>query len=116
MAKSGVTKLKKRRDINIGIVIFLFIMVYVIINVYLFFTKSQIPLYEVQPGSLYSSVQRKGIIIREEKLFATNTAGYVNYYFREGARVAKHGTVYSIDSDRDIYDFLTGDEDDLKIA
>lgn len=116
MAKSGVTKLKKRRDLNIGIVIFLFIMVYVIINVYLFFTKSQIPLYEVQPGSLYSSVQRKGIIIREEKLFTTNTAGYVNYYFREGARVAKHGTVYSIDSDRDIYDLLSGDAGELKLA
>lgn len=116
MAKPGVIKLRKRRDINIGIVIFLFIMVYVVINVYLFFTKSQIPLYEVQPGSLYSSVQRKGIVIREEKLFTTHTAGYVNYYFREGARVAKQGTVYSIDSNRDIYGLLPGDAGELKLT
>lgn len=116
MAKSGVIKLRKRRDVNIGIVIFLFIMVYVIINVYLFFTKSQIPLYEVQSGSLYSSVQKKGIVIRKEKLFTTHKAGYVNYYFREGARVAKHGTVYSIDSNRDIYDLLSGDTEELKLT
>lgn len=116
MARSGVIKLRKRRDVNIGIVIFLFIMVYVLINVYIFFTKSQIPLYEVQPGSIYSSVQRKGIIIREEKLFTTHMAGYVNYYFREGTRVAKNGTIYSIDSNRDIYDLLSGDAGDLKLA
>lgn len=116
MARSGITKLRKRRDVNIGIVIFLFIMVYVLINVYLFFTKSQIPLYEVQPGSIYSSVQKKGIIIREEKLVTTHTAGYVNYYFREGARVAKNGTVYSIDSNHDIYGMLSGDAGELKLA
>ncbi|MGN0505546.1 MAG: HlyD family efflux transporter periplasmic adaptor subunit [Lachnospiraceae bacterium] len=115
MAKTDIIKFRKRKDVNIGIIIFLFIAIYVIINVYIFFTKSQIPIYEVQTGSIYSSVQKTGVILREEKLFTTNIAGYINYYLREGSRVAKNATIYSIDSNRDMYDLLSGDISELKL-
>lgn len=113
---TGIIKFKKRKDINIGIVIFLFIFVYLIINIYIFFTKSEIPIYEVQPGTIYSPATYRGVALREEQLNSTTIAGYINYYFREGDRVAQNETVYSIDSDRNIYDLLAGDVSEIKLS
>ncbi len=111
----NIIRVKKRKDVNIGIVIFLVILVYVLFHVYTFFTKSEIPLYEVQPGELYVTSQCDGMILREEELVYTEIAGYLNYYFGEGSRVAKNSTVYSIDSNRDMYALLSGSATEIKL-
>lgn len=112
----NLIRFKKRKEINIGIIIFSVILVYVLFHVYNFFTKSEISLYEVQPGTIYVSSQCDGMILREEELVYTETAGYVNYYFGEGSRVAKNCTIYSIDSNRDIYDLLAGSGEEIKLS
>lgn len=112
----NIIRVKKRKDVNIGIVIFLVILVYVLFHVYTFFTKAEIPLYEVQPGEIYVTTQCDGMILREEELVYTEIAGYINYYFGEGSRVAKNGTIYSIDSNRDMYDLLSGSAGEIKLS
>lgn len=112
----NIIQVKQRKDVNIGIVIFAVILVYVLFHVYNFFTKSEISLYEVQPGEIYVSSQCDGMILREEELVYTDVAGYVNYYFSEGSRVAKQGTIYSIDSNRDMYDMLSGSTGEIKLS
>ncbi len=111
-----IIQVKQRKDINIGIVIFLVILIYVLFHVYTFWTKTEIPLYEVQPGELYITSQCDGMILREEELVYTDIAGYINYYYGEGSRVAKNCTIYSIDSNRDIYDLLSGSATEIKLA
>lgn len=111
-----IIRVKQKKDINIGIIIFLVILVYVLFHVYTFLTKTEIPLYEVQPGEIYVTSQCDGIILREEQLVYTEIAGYINYYFGEGSRVAKNCTVYSIDSNRDIYNLLSGNTDEIKLS
>lgn len=112
----NIIRVRKRKDINIGIVIFLVILIYVLFHVYTFWTKSEIPLYEVQPGELYVTSQCDGMILREEELVYTEIAGYLNYYFGEGSRMAKNSTVYSIDSNRDVYDLISGNASEIKLA
>lgn len=111
-----IIRVKKRKDVNIGIVIFLVILVYVLFHVYTFFTKTEIPLYEVQPGEMYITSQCDGMILREEELVYTEIAGYINYYFGEGSRISKNCTVYSIDSNRDIYNLLSGNATEIKLS
>lgn len=111
-----IIRVKKRKDVNIGIVIFLVILVYVLFHVYTFFTKVEIPLYEVQPGAMYVTSDCDGLILREEELIYTEIAGYVNYYFGEGSRVAKNSTIYSIDSNRDMYNLLSGNSTEIKLS
>ncbi len=111
-----IIQVKQRKDINIGIVIFLVILIYVLFHVYTFWTKTEIPLYEVQPGELYITSQCDGMILREEELVYTDIAGYINYYYGEGSRVAKNCTIYSIDSNRDIYDLLSGSATEIKLT
>ena len=112
----NIIRVKKKKDINIGIVIFLVIMLYVLFHVYTFFTKREIPLYEVQPGEIYVTSQCDGMILREEELVYTEIAGYINYYFSEGSRISKNCTVYSIDSNRDMYDLLSGSAAEIKLS
>lgn len=111
-----VSPIKQRKDINIGIVIFLFIIIYIGIYVYIFFTKSEVSLYEVKSGTLFSDKNYTGIIMRTEETVSTSMAGYVNYYFREGDRISKNETVYSIDSDKSIYTKLSGDGSEIMLT
>ena len=111
-----IIRVKKRKDVNIGIIIFLVIMLYVLFHVYTFFTKAEIPLHEVQPGEMYVTSLCDGMILREEELVYTEIAGYVNYYFGEGSRVSKNSTIYSIDSNRDMYDLISGSSTEIKLS
>ena len=112
----NIIRVKQKKDVNIGIVIFLVIMVYVLFHVYTFFTKSEISLYEVQPGEMYVTSRCDGMILREEELVYTEIAGYLNYYYGEGSRVSKNSTVYSIDSNRNMYDLLSGSATEIKLT
>lgn len=107
---------KRNREVNIGIVIALVILVYLSFNVYFYFTKSEIALHEVQPGVIYSTEQKDGMILRTEELITTEIAGYINYYFSEGSRISKNSTVYSIDSNRNMYDLLSGNSSEMKLS
>lgn len=88
---------KYRRPINIGVVFFGFVAVYLIVCVYLFLTSSHISGYEVLAGSLTSDHNYTGIALRTERVFSAEKSGYVNYYAREGEKVSPATTVYTID-------------------
>ena len=113
---NNITQLKQPKDINIGIVIFLVILIYIIGHFYNYISKSEISIYEVQPGEIYTTAQCDGMIIRKEELVLTEVAGYVNYYFSEGSRVAKDSTIYSIDSNRNIYELISGNTTEIKLS
>ena len=113
---NNIIRMKQKKDVNIGIVIFLVIMVYVLFHVYTFFTKTEIYLYEVQPGEMYVTSRCEGLILREEELVYTEIAGYLNYYYGEGSRVSKNSTIYLIDSNRDMYDLLSGSATEIKLS
>lgn len=98
--KKKVTKIKKYRrplNLNIGMVIFAVIFLYVVVCVILYFQTGHIVRYEVQEGSLAADTVYRGIILRDETVINAEAAGYVNYYAWEGARVAKNDLVYIVD-------------------
>lgn len=105
-----VVKFKRRKDVNIGIVIFLIMFVYIAINVTIYFTKDHMTIYEVQAGSNTDDTIITGLILRDEELVYSNEAGYISYYLQEGARAAKDSAVYSIDDNKQVYDIIM-DED-----
>lgn len=92
-----IRKYRKPLNLNIGMIIFGVVFIYVVVCVILYFQTSHIVRYEVQEGSLVTNNIYRGIVIRDETIVTTNTAGYVNYYAREGERVAKNDLVYVVD-------------------
>ena len=116
MANNSTIKWKKRKDVNIGIVIFSFILVYLLINLYIFLTKPHLSIYEVAFGTNKAETTATGMILRTEELVYNKEAGYVNYYIREGARVAKGQSIYSVNDDSNIYDLLRLSEDTIALS
>lgn len=98
MAKGNkIKKYRKPLNLNIGMIIFGVILIYVIVCVIIYFQTGHIVRYEVQEGSLAVDNVYRGIIIREETVMYNQAAGYVNYYAREGERLAKNELVYIVD-------------------
>lgn len=106
MAQKKIKKYRKPLNLNIGMIIFGAIFVYVVICVIMYFQTSHIVRYEVQKGSLATNNIYEGVIIRDETVVTTQTAGYVNYYAYEGERVAKDDLVYTIDETGQLNEYL----------
>lgn len=110
-----VVKFKKRKNINIGVVIFSILFIYIVINVYLYFTKEQLTIYEVQEGSTAVNNRITGLILRQEKLISSKQPGYVLYYQKNGARVAKDESVYSV-TENEIYNQDSTDGETFELS
>lgn len=112
MAGTGNNVAKYRRPINlnIGMIIFAVIFVYIIICVFMYFSTEHVVGYEVKEGSLsYNNVYR-GIALRTEQIVNSTTAGYTNYYAREGERIAVSDLVYTIDETGKLADYIKTSE------
>lgn len=105
-----IKKYKKPVNINIGMVIFIFILVYVCFYVVAYFKDNHIRPYEVREGSLAAENLYTGIIIREEEPVRASASGYVNYYAREGERVAVGDLVYTVDETGRLSDYINNEE------
>lgn len=105
-----------RRPINIGVVFFGFVAVYLIVCVYMFFTASHISGYEVLAGSLTSDDHYTGIALRQEQVFTAEKAGYVNYYAREGEKVSPSSTVYTVDENGQMAELLQESAEGINLS
>ena len=94
----------KRRTINIGFVIFVFLFGYIVISFLLSLRKPQPSIYEVQKISLATNNLARAVVIREEQNVLTESSGYVNFYLKNGTRVSKNEAVFSIDDSRNLRD------------
>ena len=92
-----IKKYRKPLNLNIGMLIFAVIFIYVVVCVFLYLQTGHMVRYEVQKGSLATNNIYRAIAIRDEAVVNTPTAGYANYYANEGERVAAGDLVYIID-------------------
>ena len=104
-----IVKYRKPLNINIGMVIFAAIFVYIIICIFSYFTQKHIVPYEVKAGSLSSNNIYQVIALRNEDVVNAGQAGYINYYAREGERVAVNNLDYTLDESGRLYEFLNAD-------
>ncbi len=104
--RNKVTKYRRPLNLNIGMLIFATIFVYVVICVVMYFRTEHIVGYSVQEGSLTSNSIYKGIALRTEQIVTSSDAGYVNYFAREGERVAAGNLVYTVDETGRLSDYI----------
>lgn len=104
--KSKILKYRKPLNLNIGMLIFAAIFIYMIFSVYTYLTKEKIQFYEVADGSIVDDKRYTGIILRQETTEYADSAGYVNYYVREGKRASVNTCIYSIDESGNLSSFL----------
>lgn len=85
------------RRVNIGRLIFLTIFIYMLFYVCIYWSRDKIQPYEVTEGSIVNDRSYTGMILRKETTQYLDTSGYVNYYVREGRRVAVGTSICSVD-------------------
>lgn len=88
--------------INIGLVVFFIIFIYMVVISIHYFMKDSISIYEVTEKNISDDNTYKGIILRDESIYYTDKAGYVNYYIGDGERTAKGATIYTLDETGEI--------------
>ena len=98
-----VLKYKRPIRLNIGIVLFAIIFLYLIFYVYTYLTTSHVSSYEVTTGSIAQDTIFTGLILRNETLYYAEKDGYVNYYCREGNKSSAGSYIYSIDESGEYY-------------
>ena len=112
--------IKYRRPIgngmNIGVVFFGFIAIYLIVCVYMYFTSEHISGYEVIKGNLATDHHYTGIALRTEQVYDADKAGYVNYYAAEGEKVSVLSTVYTIDENGEMSSLLQENSGELNLG
>lgn len=111
-----ITKYRRPLNINIGMIIFGIIFVYIIICVYMYFTSKHIIGYEVTTGSLSVSNVYKGLAIRQEEPVTSTQSGYVNYFAREGEHVGVGNLVCTIDESGKIADLIDTDDASIQLS
>ncbi|MBR6537901.1 MAG: hypothetical protein IKT67_11960 [Lachnospiraceae bacterium] len=112
MAKDrNIIKFRTRKEVNIGLVVAFGVLLLLVINIYRYFTTPHLALYEVQAGSSGSEVSAVAMILRPETVYRTEHAGYLNYYYREGARVTKNAKIYSVNDSSELQDILNFNEE-----
>lgn len=104
-----VVKYRKPLRINIGMVIFAVIFVYIIICIFMYFGQKHIEGHQVTMGSLSSNNIYKGIALRKEEIVHAEKAGYVNYYARESERVGVGNLVYTLDESGKLADYINAE-------
>ncbi len=109
MANHGSNKIRQYRkplNINLGMIFFGVILVYILICVFMYFTTKHVSGYQVKTGSLYVENVYTGLALREEVVVDSSYAGYLNYYVREGTRIGAGKMVCTVDEGGRLQDII----------
>lgn len=104
--QNNIRKYKKPLNLNIGMLIFVAILIYVIVFVFTSLKTEKIIPYEVREGSLAMNYTYRALALRDEQVVKANYSGYITYFARENERVAPGNLVYIVDETGDLKEYL----------
>lgn len=97
---SNIKVYQKKKHLNIGIIIFGVIFIYLIVTVLMYLTEKHISVYEVREGSILRDNSYTGLALRNETIVRAEDSGYVNYFVSGGNKVGAKTQVYSISAQK----------------
>ncbi len=111
-----IIKFHKASQFNIGVIIFLIILIYMLYNIFQYFTMERVAVYEVTQGTIAQDNMFTGVILREEKIYSTDSSGYISYYNKDATKVGVNSYVYSVDATGNFYHELMAKNDGMLFA
>lgn len=106
---TNITVYRKKAHVNIGIIIFGAIFIYLVVLILLYLTNQHVSAYEVRKGSILKDTAYNGFIVRSETVVTAEEDGYVNYFVPEGSKVGAKTNVYTLSPGK--LDFKDGGEE-----
>ncbi|MCM1282241.1 MAG: hypothetical protein NC180_11805 [Muribaculaceae bacterium] len=102
-----VVRISRFRSLNVGVVIFIIIIIYVIFNIFAYLTSETIAEYEVGQGTIAANHVYHALALRDETVVYAGQSGYINYYMKNGSKASVNDVVYSIDTTGDVSKQIT---------
>lgn len=109
---NNVVDFKPPVNLNLGLVVFAVIFIYLMIIVFSYVKTEHVAPYEVNMGSLAINNTYMGVALRKEVPVEATYAGYINYYAREEEKVSNGSMIYTIDSTGKLNDVVTDNSAD----
>ena len=109
---TNITVFRKKWNINIGVIIFGVVFIYLVVTVLMYLTGKHVSAYEVREGSILKDNAYTGFVLRDEQVVNAEADGYVNYFVAEGSKVGAKTKVYSLSSEK--LDFSDADSEETK--
>lgn len=82
-----------RTRINIGLIVFIVIFIYIISNLVAYLTREHISIFEVEAGEIVDEDVFSGVVLRNEEVVKAKAGGYINFYISDGEKAAKNSNV-----------------------
>ncbi len=106
-AGQNVVKYRRRFRLNIGIVVFAFVLIYFLVYLFQYLTETHVTVYEVQRGQIMVSSRYTGLALRSEDVTYADRSGSLNYYSKEGDKAGYGDLICSIDSEGSLSEEIT---------
>lgn len=114
--KKKVVSVRGKRPINIDLVFFGAVAVYICVVCYMGMSSEHIAGYEVNAGTLSVNHTYTGFAIRQENVYSAQTSGYVSYYAREGERVSGSSLIYTVDEKGEINELIQQNAENVDLT
>lgn len=114
--RKKIVRVNSRRPINIDLVFFGAVAVYICVICYMGLTSTHIAGYEVNKGTLAANHIYTGFAIRQESVYPADTSGYVSYYASEGDRVSASSLVYTVDEKGEINQLIQENAENVDLT
>ena len=75
-----IKQYKKPLNINLGMIFFGVIFIYLVVCIYIYYTTEHVSSYQVKKGSLFVNNVYTGLAVRQEEIIKSSYSGYINYY------------------------------------
>ena len=108
--ESNILKFRKAKHLNIGIVTFGIIFIYLIATIIMYITAPRITAYEVRQGSILKDHSYSALVIRDEIIATASDSGYINYYAEDNSKIKVGTAVYTISTNELHFDTQISDE------
>lgn len=109
--RKKIIKFYKLPHINLGIVVFGIIFIYMLYNVFVYFTTKQVAFYEVSQGTIAQNDTSTGLILREETIYNADASGFINYYNQDATKAGVNTYIYSVDETGDFYQKIASENE-----
>lgn len=114
--KKKIVSVQRKRPINIDLVFFGAVAVYICVICYMGMSSEHIAGYEVNEGTLSVNHTYTGFAVRQETVYQADTSGYVSYYAREGERVSGASLIYTIDEKGEINELIQQNAENVDLT
>lgn len=97
--------------INVGLIVFLVVLAYVLISLFSYLTSHKTEVYEVRTGLLTDNLIYQGVVLRQETVVNSDYTGTINYYNKEGERLPVGGLAFSVDETGKLADYVKAESE-----